>query len=126
MTAATPSSSLTALVLAAGQGTRMKSALPKVLHPIAGRPMLYYAVRAAFEAGAEHAVIVTSGRSEIETELGRHFPAERLSFAVQAEARGTGDAARIGLEKVKSERVLIVCGDTPLLHAADLKKLVDS
>ena len=52
---------LTAVILAAGLGTRMKSALPKVLHPIAGRPLLHYAVRAAFEAGVEQAVVVTSG-----------------------------------------------------------------
>jgi bifunctional UDP-N-acetylglucosamine pyrophosphorylase/glucosamine-1-phosphate N-acetyltransferase len=102
----------------------MKSALPKVLHPLAGRPLLYYAVRAAFDAGAERAVVVTSGRSEIEAELTRHFSPGLLSFAVQAEARGTGDAVRIGLEQVSSDRVLIVYGDTPLIHATDLSRLV--
>jgi bifunctional UDP-N-acetylglucosamine pyrophosphorylase/glucosamine-1-phosphate N-acetyltransferase len=126
MPSATENSSLTALVLAAGQGTRMKSQLPKVLHPLAGRPLIYYAVRAAFDAGAARAVIVTSGRGELESELGRHFAAAQLSFAVQSPARGTGDAARIGLELVSSERVLIVYGDTPLLRASDLAGLVAS
>lgn len=119
-------SSLTVVVLAAGQGTRMKSRLTKVLHPIAGRPLLYYPLKAAFEAGATRAVVVTSGLSQIETELARHFPAERLAFAVQSVARGTGDAARIGLEQVKTERVLIVYGDTPLVRAEDLSRLVEA
>ncbi|MGC4092476.1 MAG: bifunctional UDP-N-acetylglucosamine diphosphorylase/glucosamine-1-phosphate N-acetyltransferase GlmU [Polyangiaceae bacterium] len=116
--------SLTAIVLAAGQGTRMKSRLPKVLHTVAGRPLLYYPLKAAFDAGAEHAVIVSSGRSEIQAELERYFPKEKLSIAVQEVARGTGDAVRIGLEQVKSERVLIVCGDTPLVRSVDLTPLV--
>jgi bifunctional UDP-N-acetylglucosamine pyrophosphorylase/glucosamine-1-phosphate N-acetyltransferase len=117
-------SSLTALVLAAGQGTRMKSRLPKVLHSVAGRPLLYYPIQAAFDAGAEHAVIVSSGRPEIATELLRYFPQERFSIAVQEVARGTGDAARIGLERVKTDRVLIVYGDTPLVRSSDLASLV--
>ncbi|MFZ5892143.1 MAG: bifunctional UDP-N-acetylglucosamine diphosphorylase/glucosamine-1-phosphate N-acetyltransferase GlmU [Myxococcota bacterium] len=117
-------SSLTAIVLAAGQGTRMKSRLPKVLHTVAGRPLLYYPLKAAFDAGAEHAVIVSSGRSEIASELSRYFPQDRISIAIQEVARGTGDAARIGLEKVKSDRVLIVYGDTPLVRSSDLASLV--
>ncbi|HWA76243.1 MAG TPA: bifunctional UDP-N-acetylglucosamine diphosphorylase/glucosamine-1-phosphate N-acetyltransferase GlmU [Polyangiaceae bacterium] len=120
------SSSLTALVLAAGQGTRMKSHRPKVLHPLCGRPLLYYPLRAAFDAGASHAVIVTSGNRDIESEIALHFPREQLSFVVQEPARGTGDAARIGLERIQSEQVLIVYGDTPLLRAEDLARLVES
>jgi len=117
-------SQLTVILLAAGQGTRMKSQLPKVLHPAAGRPLLYYPLFAAFEAGADEAVIVSSGRPEIERELRRLFPDKPIRFAVQDVPRGTGDAVRVGLEHVTSERVLIVCGDTPLLAAADLRELV--
>jgi len=102
----------------------MKSSRPKVLHTIAGRPLLYYPLKAAFEAGAEHAVIVSNGRSEIPTELERYFPKEKFSIAVQQVARGTGDAARVGLELVKTERVLIVYGDTPLVRASELSALV--
>ena len=71
-------SRLTAVILAAGLGTRMKSALPKVLHPIAGRPLLHYAVRAAFEAGVERAVVVTSGHPQIDELLAADF-GERVS-----------------------------------------------
>lgn len=117
-------SSLVAIVLAAGHGTRMNSQLPKVLHSVAGRPLLYYAVDAAFAAGAERAVIVTSGDARIEQELAPHFPAGSLEFATQNPPRGTGDAARVGLAGVSTERVLIVYGDTPLVRSADLTRLV--
>ena len=118
-------SRLTAVILAAGLGTRMKSALPKVLHPIAGRPLLHYAVRAAFDAGAQQTVVVTSGHQQIDALLAREF-GDRVSTVVQYPARGTGDAARIGLERVSSERVLILCGDTPLVQADELSRLVSA
>src|SRR3954462_14803188 len=114
---------LTAVILAAGLGTRMKSALPKVMHPVAGRPLLHYAVQAAFDAGVERAVVVTSGRREIDEFLGLEF-GDRVSTVVQDPPRGTGDAARIGLERVQTERVLILCGDTPLVRAEELVELV--
>lgn len=116
-------SRLTAVILAAGLGTRMKSPLPKVMHPIAGRPLLHYAVRAAFDAGVERAVVVTSGRPELDEWLTREF-GDRVSTAVQDPPRGTGDAARVGIEQVKTERVLIVCGDTPLVRGDELQRLV--
>jgi bifunctional UDP-N-acetylglucosamine pyrophosphorylase/glucosamine-1-phosphate N-acetyltransferase len=116
-------SRLTAVILAAGLGTRMKRALPKVLHPIAGRPLLHYAVRAAFEAGVEHAVVVTSGHQQIDQLLAQEF-GKRVSTVVQDPPRGTGDAARIGIEQVETDRVLILCGDTPLVRAEELALLV--
>jgi bifunctional UDP-N-acetylglucosamine pyrophosphorylase / glucosamine-1-phosphate N-acetyltransferase len=115
--------SLTAVVLAAGLGTRMKSSLPKVLHPIAGRPLVYYAVRAAFEAGVERVILVTSGQPELAQAVTREFGA-RVLCVTQEPPRGTGDAARIGLEHVTTERVLISCGDTPLVQADALASLV--
>ena len=118
-------SRLTAVILAAGLGTRMKSALPKVLHPIAGRPLLHYAVRAAFDAGVERAVVVTSGHTRIDELLARHF-GDRVSTVVQDPPRGTGDAARIGIEQVESDRVLILYGDTPLVRAEELALLVSA
>ena len=118
-------SRLTAVVLAAGLGTRMKSPLPKVLHPIAGRPLLHYAVRAAFDAGVQRVVVVTSGQEQIERALAREF-GERVVTVVQDPPRGTGDAARIGLAQVTTERALILCGDTPLLQASELLELVAS
>lgn len=101
----------------------MKSPLPKVLHAIAGRPLLHYAVRAAFDAGVDGVVVVTSGQPEIARALARDF-GERIVTVVQDPPRGTGDAARVGLAQVKSERVLILCGDTPLLQAGELAELV--
>jgi bifunctional UDP-N-acetylglucosamine pyrophosphorylase/glucosamine-1-phosphate N-acetyltransferase len=118
------SPSLVAIVLAAGHGSRMQSQLPKVLHTIAGRPLLYYPLKAAFDAGAERAVVVTSGNPAIEQELVRHFAAERLVFVTQSPARGTGDAARIGLAAAEGERILIVYGDTPLITRGELRALV--
>jgi bifunctional UDP-N-acetylglucosamine pyrophosphorylase/glucosamine-1-phosphate N-acetyltransferase len=118
-------SDLCAIVLAAGLGKRMKSALPKVLHPCAGRPLVHYPVRAAIEAGAARVVVVASPatRELIERELLAAFGAERIVLTVQDPPRGTGDAARVGVEPVTSERTLILCGDTPLLAADDVRPL---
>jgi bifunctional UDP-N-acetylglucosamine pyrophosphorylase/glucosamine-1-phosphate N-acetyltransferase len=116
---------LTAVILAAGLGTRMKSPLPKVMHPIAGRPLVHYAVRAAFDAGVERAVVVTSGRKEVDDSLLREF-GERVVTVVQDPPRGTGDAARIGLERVDSEQVVILCGDTPLVRGEELRSLISA
>ncbi|MEZ4224395.1 MAG: bifunctional UDP-N-acetylglucosamine diphosphorylase/glucosamine-1-phosphate N-acetyltransferase GlmU [Polyangiaceae bacterium] len=113
---------LSAIVLAAGEGKRMKSSLTKVLHPAAGRPLIYYPVRAALDAGADYVVVVLSpaNREAVEAELTRWFGVDHLRIAVQQTPRGTGDAARAGLEQVDSEHTLVLCGDTPLLGAAHL------
>lgn len=115
---------LCAIVLAAGKGTRMKSQLPKVLHPLCGRPLLEYPVAAAFEAGADRVVVVTSGQPEIARALEARFGAERITVVVQDPPRGTGDAVRVGLEAAAHERTLILYGDTPLLRARDLTGLL--
>lgn len=118
-------SDLSAIVLAAGLGTRMKSALPKVLHPCAGRPLVHYSVRAAIEVGATQVVVVASPetREPIERELVTVYGRERIVVVVQSPPRGTGDAARYGVEPVSAARTLILCGDTPLVTAADLRPL---
>ena len=110
---------LTAIVLAAGQGTRMKSAVPKVLHSLAGRPLLHYPVAAAVEAGATRVVVVVSPGfcDAVHQALASAFGESKIALAVQDPPLGTGDAARVGLEEVGSERVLILYGDTPLLLA---------
>ncbi|MBX3190233.1 MAG: bifunctional UDP-N-acetylglucosamine diphosphorylase/glucosamine-1-phosphate N-acetyltransferase GlmU [Labilithrix sp.] len=120
--------STTAVILAAGQGTRMKSALPKVLHAVAGRPLVHYPVRAALEAGCgEVVVVVGHGREQLEAYLAQAFGATgagegRVKTALQREQRGTGDAARAGLDGVRasSERVLLFYGDVPMLEARDV------
>jgi len=116
---------LSAIVLAAGQGKRMVSAVPKVLHRAAGRPLIHYPVRAAFEAGAGRVVVVASPatREPLGRDLAAAFGRARIEVVVQASPRGTGDAARVGLEAVDGDRVLILCGDTPLLQGGDLEPL---
>jgi bifunctional UDP-N-acetylglucosamine pyrophosphorylase / glucosamine-1-phosphate N-acetyltransferase len=116
----------TAVILAAGQGTRMKSALPKVLHPVAGRPLIHYPVRAALEAGCgEVVVVVGHGREAVASYLSSAFHANDGVFvrtAVQEQQRGTGDAAKAGLSAVRpeAERILILNGDIPLITADDV------
>src|SRR5262245_59946481 len=117
--------SLTAIVLAAGQDTRTKSALPKVLHPVCGVPMLDHVVRAAKAAGATKVVVVVGhGREAVEEHLRSAFGPEVVT-AVQAEQRGTGHAARCGLEAVPDATgdVAILCGDVPLLEPEAIERL---
>jgi bifunctional UDP-N-acetylglucosamine pyrophosphorylase/glucosamine-1-phosphate N-acetyltransferase len=113
----------TAILLAAGQGTRMKSAIPKVMHRICGLPIVHYGVRAALDAGCgEVVVVVGHGRQLVEEYLERAFPRERVRTVVQEHQRGTGDAARAGLAVVRGDmvRALILNGDVPLIGGDDL------
>ncbi len=103
-----------ALILAAGQGTRMKSDLPKVLHPVLGRPMLRYPVDLVQRLGAASTVVVIGhGADRVrEAFAGR----AEVRFALQAEQRGTGHAVLSAREALPSGgTVLILTGDTPLL-----------
>ena len=116
------SGALAALILAAGKGTRMKSRVPKVLHPICGRPMLHYALAAA-EAIAPAELRVVIGH---EADAVREAFEGRARFVVQAEQRGTGHAVlqcRESLEAFSGD-VVVLYGDTPLLRADTLAELV--
>jgi bifunctional UDP-N-acetylglucosamine pyrophosphorylase/glucosamine-1-phosphate N-acetyltransferase len=118
----------TAIVLAAGQGTRMKSALPKVMHRVCGLPLVHFVVQAAFDAGCEEVVVVVGhGRAAVEDYLSSAFPGSRVRTAVQEHQRGTGDAARVGLAAVdaRSTRIFVINGDVPLLRGEDLRALVE-
>jgi bifunctional UDP-N-acetylglucosamine pyrophosphorylase/glucosamine-1-phosphate N-acetyltransferase len=111
-----------AVILAAGHGTRMKSLIPKVLHSLAGRPLIHYPVRAALDAGCDDVVVVVGhGRTEVVGYLRSAF-GERVKTAVQVEQRGTGDAASAGIASVAVEAsvALVFYGDVPLLAADDL------
>lgn len=120
---------LSAVILAAGLGKRMKSPLAKVLHEVAGRPLFHYSLLAAVEAGAARVVVVVSSesRAEVEASLSRlGGVAKAVEIAVQDPPRGTGDAARVGLSAAVGEEVLILCGDTPLLRPEYLMTLIDA
>jgi bifunctional UDP-N-acetylglucosamine pyrophosphorylase/glucosamine-1-phosphate N-acetyltransferase len=116
---------VTAIVLAAGQGTRMKSQRAKVLHELCGRPLLQHVLDAAFAAGVKDAVVVVGFDAEnVRASLARY--GDRVRTAVQPEQRGTGHAVECALPEVPAgaEELLILCGDTPLLEAADLERLM--
>jgi bifunctional UDP-N-acetylglucosamine pyrophosphorylase/glucosamine-1-phosphate N-acetyltransferase len=113
-----------AIVLAAGEGTRMRSALPKVLHAIAGRSLLAHVLRAVAETKVTAAAVVVGPNQEaVAAEAERVLPGAQCF--VQHERRGTAHAvlaARPALER-KADDILIVYGDTPLIRAATLNKL---
>jgi bifunctional UDP-N-acetylglucosamine pyrophosphorylase/glucosamine-1-phosphate N-acetyltransferase len=115
------------ILLAAGKGTRMKSQTSKVLFPLAGRQLLFFAARAAVEAGTQRVIVVCrpEDRDAIDAYLVSEFGRELIVTVVQEQARGTGDAAKVGLAACRSERLCILCADTPLLEAADLVALVE-
>ncbi|MEP7125742.1 MAG: bifunctional UDP-N-acetylglucosamine diphosphorylase/glucosamine-1-phosphate N-acetyltransferase GlmU, partial [Byssovorax sp.] len=103
----------------------MKSARPKVLHELCGRPMIHYVVDAALAAGAAEVVVVVGhGRDEVTAYLAREFGA-RVRIAVQETQEGTGHAVRCALPSLApdTERVFLLCGDTPLIGAAELVRL---
>jgi bifunctional UDP-N-acetylglucosamine pyrophosphorylase/glucosamine-1-phosphate N-acetyltransferase len=116
---------LVAVVLAAGLGKRMKSSLPKVLHPVAGRPLVYYPVAAALQAGASSAVVVVGHEGPAVSEFLKNTFADRVSFATQQPQLGTGHAVIQALPALPPDaaRILIVYGDTPLLVVDDLRRL---
>jgi bifunctional UDP-N-acetylglucosamine pyrophosphorylase/glucosamine-1-phosphate N-acetyltransferase len=115
------------VVLAAGQGTRMRSATPKVLHPLGGRSMLGHVLAAAAPLAAAHTlVVVGAGREAVAEHLARIAPEARA--VVQDEQRGSGHAAEVALAAVPDVEgpVLIVNGDVPLLRPQTLTALVDA
>jgi bifunctional UDP-N-acetylglucosamine pyrophosphorylase/glucosamine-1-phosphate N-acetyltransferase len=111
------------VVMAAGQGTRMRSARPKVLHPIAGRPMLAHVLDAArMIQPVAIAVVVGYGADEVERELA----SSGLTFVRQDPPRGTGDAVRVALAKLPRDGVTVVInGDTPLIPSPLLHTLAE-
>ncbi len=113
------------VVLAAGEGTRMKSATPKVLHELCGRSLVGHVLAAAGALRPEHLVVVVGhAREQVAGHLAAIAPEART--AVQEEQNGTGHAVRRGLEELGGTvdgTVVVVCGDTPLLTAETLTAL---
>ncbi|MFG2889707.1 bifunctional UDP-N-acetylglucosamine diphosphorylase/glucosamine-1-phosphate N-acetyltransferase GlmU [Streptomyces sp. NPDC048248] len=119
------------VVLAAGEGTRMKSATPKVLHAISGRSLVGHVVAASRELDPEHLVVVVGhARDQVQAHLLDVDPGVRS--AVQYEQNGTGHAVRMGLEELSDDgitldgTVVVVCGDTPLLTGETLRTLSET
>jgi bifunctional UDP-N-acetylglucosamine pyrophosphorylase / glucosamine-1-phosphate N-acetyltransferase len=117
------------IVLAAGQGTRMKSALPKVLHPIGGKPMLGHVLDAAsaLDAAAIH-VVHGHGGDQVRAWCESASPvAGRLHWALQAEQKGTAHAVQQAMPGVPDDAVVLVMyGDVPLIAPATLRALLDA
>ena len=114
------------IILAAGQGTRMASDLPKVLHKIAHRPMIQHVVRTAEKAGAERIVLVTApGMDAVRDAAKEFFPP--MQFATQSEQRGTGHAVQCAMAALDDfhGRVVILYGDTPLIRAETVQALLE-
>jgi bifunctional UDP-N-acetylglucosamine pyrophosphorylase/glucosamine-1-phosphate N-acetyltransferase len=119
----TARSSLT-VVLAAGEGTRMRSSVPKVLHPVAGQPMLIHVLRAVPKGdGAALAVVVGPGHEAVEQAVRRVRP-EAMTF-VQRDRLGTAHAVLAAREAIArgADDLLVAFGDTPLISAATFERL---
>lgn len=121
---------LSTLILAAGEGTRMRSSTPKVLHPIAGRPLVEHAVRAAAGLAPDHLVVVVGhGRDAVREHLDTVAKAlgRQVTTAVQEEQHGTGHAASCALATLPESltgTVLVSYGDVPLLDTETLAALL--
>ena len=113
----------TAVVLAAGAGTRMRSEKPKVLHEVCGKPMVSHVTSQAAEAGADNIIVVIGhGADRVKNAIDDG----KLKFAVQSEQLGTGHAVKQAMGDVPDEGgVFVLCGDTPLITADTLKGFAD-
>jgi bifunctional UDP-N-acetylglucosamine pyrophosphorylase/glucosamine-1-phosphate N-acetyltransferase len=110
----------TVVIIAAGEGTRMRSAVPKVLHPLCGRPLIGWPVAAAIEAGAGKVVVVDNPKRRLED----HLP-DDVIVAVQEQPNGTGDAvAAAGTHIEATSTVVVINGDVPLITPEALEQLV--
>ncbi len=134
MAVESPDTPVSAVVLAAGQGTRMRSARPKPLHVLGGRAMVRHVLDAVGGlAPARIVVVVGHGADAMTATLAGRIAGVQLEFAEQAEQRGTGDAVGIALAAFddaatgpRDDDVIVLPGDTPLLRPETLQALVDA
>ncbi len=115
---------LAAIILAAGQGKRMKSSIPKVLHELNGKPVLQYVIEAATQAGADPVVVVAGPDSDT---IGRLAHSLGSLVVIQPIPKGTGDAVKWALAALDQNQgeLLVLCGDAPLISGALLMELTD-
>ena len=117
--------SFSTIILAAGKGTRMKSNLPKVLHPVCGRPMINYPLIEAKKAGAKEIIaVIGHGAETVRSSLKE----EKINFIVQEEQLGTGHAVMVCETTIEDKElpVVILCGDAPLIRSSTIAGLVKS
>jgi len=114
-------SSLNVVILAAGKGTRMYSSLPKVLHPLAGRPLLRHVVDRARALGAERIVVVYGHGGEL---VPTQLAGEGLVFALQEPQLGTGHAVQQALPAIEGDYTLVLYGDVPLTRVETLTRVI--
>jgi bifunctional UDP-N-acetylglucosamine pyrophosphorylase / glucosamine-1-phosphate N-acetyltransferase len=118
--------STTAIILAAGRSTRLKSNRPKVLHEICGKPMLHYVLQACYDAGCRRVLVVVGhGRDMVQAAFAHD---DRITWVEQAEQLGTGHAARVCEAELRGQRgdVFILAGDGPLIRSEVLRALLDA
>jgi bifunctional UDP-N-acetylglucosamine pyrophosphorylase/glucosamine-1-phosphate N-acetyltransferase len=114
---------LTAVILAAGKSRRMKSALPKPLHEVCGRPMLGYLLDTAFAAGCERVIVVVGHGKELVIDA--FGTDDRLVFVEQKEQLGTGHAVQTAVPELPGDgEVVVLAGDLPLVRAESLEALI--
>lgn len=112
-------SNLKVVILAAGQGTRMKSKVPKVLHKVLDKTMVDYVIDSSLKAGAEDICVIVGHQSA----MVKAMIGDRVKFALQKEQLGTGHAVMQAGDFIKEGNILVLCGDTPLITAETIEKL---
>ena len=111
----------TALIMAAGKGTRMRSSLPKVLHPVCGRPMIEWVVEAARAAGATEVVCITRPGDGVAEGL-----PDGVTVAEQTEGEGTGAAILAARDAASDGTLVVLSGDHPLIAPELIERLVET
>jgi len=118
---------LSVVVLAAGEGKRFRSAIPKPLHPVAGRPLLWHVLAAAGPLKADRTVVVVGSGADRVAAAVEGFDLGPVELAVQASQRGTGDALAAALPLLEGGGdVLVLSGDTPLVSTGLLERLLEA
>ncbi len=114
----------TAVVLAAGKGTRMRSELPKVLFPVLGRAMIHWVLDALQSAGIRQIIVVVGYRAEL---VRNELSGRGIDFVVQTEQLGTGHAVQMCRPQLEkgTNPVLVVAGDSPMIQASSVRELVE-
>ncbi|RZU47788.1 bifunctional UDP-N-acetylglucosamine pyrophosphorylase/glucosamine-1-phosphate N-acetyltransferase [Fluviicoccus keumensis] len=114
---------LSVLILAAGKGTRMKSVLPKVMQPLASRPLLAHVLKTAHDLESANTLVVYGHGGDV---VRNHFAGENLGWVLQAEQKGTGHAVQVALPQLPATgKTLILYGDVPLTSVQTLQLLMD-